>query len=323
MIVKPREKPLSILKLQALLRRLPPSHPKVPMITSDLRKREAGYKGECSIDYSLSFLDEKEYWIFHDLRLRDHQYFFQVDTLIMTSKGIILIEVKNMKGTLHFDSELHQLIRSLDGEEQAFPDPLLQVQRHEEQFKRWLQNQKVKLPPIYSLIVISNPQTIIRLSPRDRKLQEKILHREYLHFKILQINESLKEPVLQEKEKKKIGRLLKRNHTAEEFSVLSRYGLEKEEVIQGVICEECGTVPLLKCRKGWSCSKCDMLSRDAHIPALNDYKLLFGDSITNGQLREFLVIPSSGEATRLLRSLNLQSDGKTKGKVYCLSKQKS
>lgn len=48
MIVKERKIPLSILKLQALLRRLPSPHPKVPVIMKELNKKEAGYRGECA-----------------------------------------------------------------------------------------------------------------------------------------------------------------------------------------------------------------------------------------------------------------------------------
>ncbi|WP_352923874.1 hypothetical protein [Peribacillus simplex] len=59
LIVKKRKVPLAVRKLRALACKLPPSHPKVPLIMNDLRKREAGYKGECSIDFPLSFLEPK------------------------------------------------------------------------------------------------------------------------------------------------------------------------------------------------------------------------------------------------------------------------
>ncbi|MFJ7366272.1 nuclease-related domain-containing protein [Peribacillus frigoritolerans] len=98
LIVKKRKVPLAIRKLRALACRLPPNHPKVPLIMNDLKKREAGYKGECSIDFPLSFLEPKNYFIFHDLRLQDQSRFFQLDTLLISKKFALIIEVKNMAG---------------------------------------------------------------------------------------------------------------------------------------------------------------------------------------------------------------------------------
>ncbi|SFD43195.1 hypothetical protein SAMN05428981_101375 [Bacillus sp. OV194] len=44
MIVKPIQVPLIIKKLEALLRRLPPNHPKRPLIEKELASRFKGYR---------------------------------------------------------------------------------------------------------------------------------------------------------------------------------------------------------------------------------------------------------------------------------------
>lgn len=75
MIIKERKVPLSIQTREALLRRLPPNHPKRPEIKEDLKIAQAGYNGELNLDYHLAFLPEKDYRIFHDLRLF-HQSLF-------------------------------------------------------------------------------------------------------------------------------------------------------------------------------------------------------------------------------------------------------
>ncbi|MDO7485274.1 hypothetical protein Q5O89_03710 [Peribacillus frigoritolerans] len=49
LIVKERKVPLAIRKLRALVCRLPPNHPKIPLIMNDLKKREAGYKGNAPL----------------------------------------------------------------------------------------------------------------------------------------------------------------------------------------------------------------------------------------------------------------------------------
>ena len=86
MIVKERKVPLSILKLRALTHRIPQSHPKIPSIMNELKKREAGFKGESAIDFPLSFLEPKNYFIFHDLRLTGSIPIFSNGYLISIQK---------------------------------------------------------------------------------------------------------------------------------------------------------------------------------------------------------------------------------------------
>ncbi|MFD4927320.1 nuclease-related domain-containing protein [Peribacillus butanolivorans] len=319
MIVKERKVPLSILKLRALAHRLPQSHPKIPSIMNELKKREAGFKGESAIDFPLSFLEPKNYFIFHDLRLQDQSRFFQMDTLLVSKKFALIIEVKNIAGSIYFDPHFNQLIRKKEGKETAFPDPIIQVSRQESQLKNWFLKNGFSALPILSLVVISNPQTIIRTSPENRKLHHKVIHRDMLPSNINRIEQSIKNPTFCEKELKKIIRVINRNHIEADFSVLERYTLKPGELIKGVICENCKESPLLRRHGTWFCDNCQLLSKDAHIQALQDYFFLIGSTITNRQLREFLLVSSSASATRILQSLNLTSRGANKGRVYSLS----
>ncbi|MBM7587965.1 hypothetical protein JOC86_004540 [Bacillus pakistanensis] len=147
MIVKPRDIPLSIMKLKALKSRLPHNHPKISKINEALVISLAGLKGENSIDFPLSFLTDNKYLIFHDLRLEYNQYYFQIDTLLVSKSHILIIEVKNIAGTIYFDQEFNQMIRVKDGIEEAFADPLIQVQRHETQLKSWLKKKNFLISP--------------------------------------------------------------------------------------------------------------------------------------------------------------------------------
>ncbi|MGA5688480.1 hypothetical protein [Cytobacillus pseudoceanisediminis] len=63
MIKKERKASDFITKLEALLRRMPEMEPGRDRAVSELNKRRAGYIGEQQVDYYLSFLDEKEYWM--------------------------------------------------------------------------------------------------------------------------------------------------------------------------------------------------------------------------------------------------------------------
>ncbi|AOH57036.1 hypothetical protein ABE28_022040 [Peribacillus muralis] len=318
MIVKQRKVPLTILKLRVLARRLPPNLPRMAFIINDLKKKEAGYKGECSIDYPLGFLEPESHFIFHDVRLQEQARFFQLDTLIMTKKFGLIIEVKNITGMLFFDHHFNQLIRTKDGVESAFPDPLIQVSRQEEQLKNWFLEHGFPAFPILSLIVISNPQTIIRTSPENRKLHFKVIHRDALPAKIKQIEHMMKESILDDKVLKKAVRIINKQHIDADFSILERYSLTEEDLIKGVICGNCNSHQLLRRHGTWLCNQCGLSSKEAHIHALRDYFYLIGATITNRQLRDFINLSSASAATRILQSLNLTSSGANKGRVYSL-----
>ncbi|MDM5225399.1 nuclease-related domain-containing protein [Cytobacillus sp. NJ13] len=84
MLKKERKVPDFITKLEALIRRMPEMEQGRDRAVSELIKRRAGFIGEQKLDYYLSFLDGKEYWIYHGLWLSNGSQFFQIDTLLLT-----------------------------------------------------------------------------------------------------------------------------------------------------------------------------------------------------------------------------------------------
>ncbi|MCK1991625.1 NERD domain-containing protein [Peribacillus muralis] len=69
MIIKECKMPLKIEVLEALIRRLPPGHARQSAIQEDIKKIRAGYNGEYRVFNLLKALPEKDYLLFHDLRL--------------------------------------------------------------------------------------------------------------------------------------------------------------------------------------------------------------------------------------------------------------
>ncbi|RRN74822.1 hypothetical protein EI200_00140 [Peribacillus simplex] len=66
--------------------------------------------------------------------------------------------------------------------------------------------------PILSLIVISNPQTIIRTAPAYHKLHKKVIHRDALPVKMIQMVHSITDSILGEKDLKKAVRAMNKHH---------------------------------------------------------------------------------------------------------------
>lgn len=319
MIIKPRMYPLYIKKLEALQRRLLLEHPKFELIKEDCGKRIAGYRGEQSLDYHLGFLAEHQYHILHDVRIYDGTHFFQLDTVILSKKFILILEVKNITGTLYFDSDFNQLIRIQDEKKESFPDPILQVERQNYQLRKWLRLIKHSNLPVQSLVVIGSPRTILETTPQNEKIYKKVIHSAKLPFAILSIEQDYKKNYLSEKQLFQLSQQMVTNHTPLNIDILAQYKIPKGDILKGVICSYCQSLPMKRSKGKWICSKCSFISKDAHLSALEDYSLLIDSTITNQKMREFLNIQSTSVANKLLFSLKLESSGTKRGKIYHLN----
>ncbi|MGM0845791.1 MAG: nuclease-related domain-containing protein [Bacillota bacterium] len=183
MIIKPRTVPVELLQLEALDGRLPETHFAKELVSDDLGRKMAGYKGEINLNYPLSFLSSEEFFILHHVRLFDGTHYFQIDTLIIHTKFILIVEAKNISGILYFDADFNQLIRKNEKGEEAFSDPLLQVKRHKVQLTKWLISLNFSHLPIETLVVNSNPRTILKSS--SDSVHKKLSTVDNFHFKLL------------------------------------------------------------------------------------------------------------------------------------------
>ncbi|MFD3446492.1 nuclease-related domain-containing protein [Microbacteriaceae bacterium 4G12] len=315
MIVKERKMPIYLQQLEALFRRLPAHHPKRNVVSENVAKHRAGYKGEQAIDYPLSFLPEKEYSILHDIRLFNQDHYFQIDTIIISSRFLLFLEIKNIVGTLLFDSKFNQLIRISEEKSEGFPNPILQIKRQEIQLRKWLNLHGSSNLPIESLVVISTPRTIIKTS--DDTLLNTIIHSANLPNKIKQLEMKHKKKAI-DNVHELIHQIITDDSPLHQ-NVLEQYKITKEELLRGVQCEACSTAPMVKIRQGWHCPKCKDMSKWAHKFALRDYARLISTTCTNNELKDFLCIQSSATVKRLLHAMELPYTGENKGRKYDLT----
>lgn len=307
MVKKEREIPLRLIKEEALLRRLLPRHRIRKEIDQSVQKRWAGFRGEKELDYHLSFLPEKKYFLFQGLDFNG----FQIDSFVLSPHFGLLIECKNLKGTLHFQS--HQLIRTFKGEKEGFPHPLLQVQRQQIQFKKWLTLEKIKPFPLYHLVAICSHRSVLesdRLSTFD-----EILLAERIPFKIEDMTKKNPQRVLSSYQISKLSDLLITHHKPGCINLIEYFHLSPDDLILGISCPRCTFLPMQRVHGKWKCRQCLMVSYDAHEQVILDHLLLFG-SLTNSECQNLLQISSPDTTGRLLSSMDLPYQGLTKGRIY-------
>ncbi|MHA6250676.1 nuclease-related domain-containing protein [Oceanobacillus sp. CAU 1775] len=315
MIIKPLKPTHELLQIEALDKRLSPHHILKEEISLKARNLRAGYNGERALQFPLSFLPEDDFLIFHHLRLPDKQGFFQIDTLLLSTNYILIIEVKNIRDTITFD-DMGQTFREEHDVIQGFSNPVDQVNLQHLRLLRWLK--KLKLPPIpiEKIVTYTNPTTFLKNLTKKDDLPKVVMHKEKILDKINEISNMHQEKRVSDDELLKLAYQLILEHTEAKFDVFKKYGIRKDEIIKGVACEECSFIPMSRAFGKWFCSGCQSTSKNAHQAALLDYALLVNEYISNQEVKEFLQLKSRDVTKRLLLKENFQQFGERSGRKY-------
>lgn len=317
MIHKARSKPRILHFNEAILGRIPANHPKVPMILDSINRHEAGYAGERKLDYYLEQLPKNHYNILNDLRLHNSNTFFQLDSVLITLKYILLVDSKNIAGRLNFDNQFDQLIQN---DETTYENPLLQGKLHARDTRKWLLTHQFPSVPIEYLVVLTNNNCLIQSVDDPATLFRVCRGRSVIQRIEGLTNQYTNAPnVLTSEQCHQLIKLLLAKHTDPVYDIEKIYNISRSEVKSGVHCPTCKLLGCIYHRGKWICPKCGCESYGAHLKALRDYYLLFGPLITNQQFCEFLHFPSMDLSYKKLISLNLPSSGPKKTRIYQLS----
>ncbi|MGV3489679.1 MAG: nuclease-related domain-containing protein, partial [Tuberibacillus sp.] len=293
MFDKERTVPEKIVSMKILLGRLPEDHEKRPIIESELSNREAGYKGEKDADFYLRQLPKEKFRILNGLRLEVDGEAFQMDTLILTLSYAIIVEIKNLAYKIIYDTIHDQFLQELPGGSQKrYDNPLNQAERQRLCLNKWLYQHGFPPIPIHTLVVNSNPRTILKTSPEKPNNKLNIFNVENLPKQILKIDAGYYKEALDHDILKSLIKALKKAHTPPTYDLLKEYKISYDELIKGVPCPQCGYCPMERQYGCWSCARCQCRSKTAHEPAINNYLVLVKPTITNSECREWLGIES-------------------------------
>lgn len=306
---------MKILIYEAVVKRLPFNHPRKKDYQTKLMKLKAGYKGEVDLDYYLAQLPEKDYILLQSLRLPHLETHFQIDTLLLSPSFFINFESKNYAGEIDIDLNFDQLIRTIDGKQDTYGNPLLQAKIQTSNLNTWMKNHSFSFPPIEYFVTISSPQTTIKNTNKSPEVFYRVCRTARALYKIEDMKMKFKSETLTMKDLKKIAHKLIKSHQP---LIVDPKGLNLplDELAKGIQCPECHEFGMRRIHGNWLCPSCGHLSKTAHITAVRDLFLLHGFSINNQQLRDFLGIQSVDLATHILKSLNLVPSGSKKNRTY-------
>ncbi|MCT2535085.1 NERD domain-containing protein [Aquibacillus koreensis] len=303
-----------ISKMDALLQRLSSSHTSYIKLKDDYMKIVAGLRGEKELARQLKRLPQDGFVVLAGARLFQDGIPFQMDGLILSPKLIIIVESKNMFGTLFFDTEFNQMIRLANDVEEGYRNPITQVSFHKEQLQKWLFINGFGHPPIETLVSISHPSTILKTNAANQsQIFSQVMHAENIVGAIIQLQDKYDQTYLNVGE---ISALIERFHTPVDLNLLEKYEIKVKDLLTGVHCPNCKSLPMKRVYGKWLCPSCSSFSKDAHVKAIRDYLLLIQPTISNKQCRDFLHLKSANIAQLMLRSMGLRAEGETKSRVY-------
>lgn len=307
-----RKTPKSIIIIEALLRRLDANDRDFTYFQDYLTRLKYGYEGEHRVDrewFEMPYLNE--HYLFFNYEIENEFGFsHQVDTVLLTKHFLLILEVKNISGRVDYDEQKHQLTRTRPtGTEDILTNPFDQLHRHEELFQRILSKLKISLP-IEKAVVMANPSSIIGNVPKSPPIFHASGLRSFIK-KCLVRNESK----LTTSQLDKLAKYLLSKVVARDFDL----NISVERIRKGVLCENCNYSVVMTYKRGiWSCPQCGVQSRKAFLRALDDYRLLISDRITNQEFREFFHVESMYASSKILSRLNLKTVGNKKGRYYII-----
>jgi len=314
-ISKRRKEPLLLEGLNAAIERFGPEQGTIlPVLKARYASVKAGFGGEQQLDRVFeSYSFPMKYQVLHDLSLTSSTY-FQMDTLFITPSYAIVFEVKNIAGELRIVNNPPQLIRTLDnGEVKGFNSPITQVQSNCELLRDWFHARHFSLP-IYGAIVLAYSKQRIELF--DTEIPFLFPKAVPTYIRDLPTDT----PLLDDTSFKRLGNELVASHR--EFippPISFTYPDIQNKIITGVACPSCGLFGMNKYMKGWRCTGCDGTSPNAHKQAIRDWFLLFGGKMKNKDCREFLHIDRQQTANRVLKSMDLQTEGANRNRSYSMN----
>ncbi|MCQ2009451.1 NERD domain-containing protein [Sporolactobacillus sp. STSJ-5] len=322
MFLKTVEVPVYIEQYQAYVRRLPPSQLR-HNLESQFKKYWTGFRGEQMLEPLLASLPDKEYLIFHDLRLFNGVHYFQIDYLILTAKFILVLEVKNIAGTLTLDFLAHILTRLLNNKREIFQDPTVQSEMLKKQLQDWLAEHCGYLPgmPVEDIVVFASPSTFIRFINAINHEDQKVIRSSQLKKKTIAINNQLNSRVISSKMLKSVSKELIKGHHPKTLDLIRDGTVSCVDLIKGVRCPHCDYIPMIRLHRNWKCPSCRQTAPKAYFQALQDYRLLMGPKITTQDCKQFLQLESTSTSKYLLQTMHPNYTGNTSNRTYYLTEK--
>ena len=130
---------------------------------------QAGLRGEADVTRIFSRALDNTHYLFNDLLIRDGRATAQIDHLVVSPRGIFVVETKNWRGHIEGDARADRWSQTRQPGDAPISvhNPILQAQRQADFVKSFLSRVKVNGPAVHALVIIRSPRTTFRVLNAD------------------------------------------------------------------------------------------------------------------------------------------------------------
>lgn len=305
--------------LQRLLYRLPDKHAQRTFIEKEVYKSLAGKRGEERLEQKVTeFHLDGDYKFLRNVSLAIGEWKVQMDGLLLTGSGAIILESKNISGKLFFDAANGEFSRTdREGIRTIMDDPTIQLNKHIRFLEQFFKYRKIMLP-IKGLVVFTSKECEFLTKPKANYVCKTYQMVDYL-FRIHQTFPSESNQI----NLMKISKLLQKHRSPyNRVPLCQQFYIDAGDLQTGILCTQCKQHTLKrKKRVGWICSHCKTVDSEAFKFAVQEYFSLVDIELNNRRLREFCQISSVYATSRLLGTMDLEPNGALRNRAYQLKKK--
>ncbi|SDM42794.1 Nuclease-related domain-containing protein [Psychrobacillus sp. OK028] len=290
----------------ALLKRLEEESVMRDFIREEIRKQEAGVRGEDRLVGRLRELRlPGKLCVISDVCLELDDWKVQIDCLVVTDRCCIVLESKNISGALYFNEELDEFYKEENGLDTPFSNPYFQLMRHIRFVKEFLRNTLPQMKVTGAVIITAKSSRIIQ-----KPAHYPIYKLESIIERVTQMYNNCESARFSDEEVLAVEKLILKSKSTFVYAPLcEHYRIPVSEIRPGVECPSCGVLGMLRVYTTWNCRACGRNDRYAHISVVRDYFRIIDKKITNKEFRRFCMIDSKYAASRMLNSMDLIAYG--------------
>lgn len=263
-----------------------------------------GFEGEQLFDAYTQQL-QCDAIILNDLLLNFNNQTFQIDSLLITSNMIYLLEIKNYFGNFYYKND--RLYQKNDTE---VSNPLNQLQRTELLLRQLIQTLGFSIP-IQPQVIFINQSFTMYLAPLDKPF---IFPTQLKSF-FQQLNsERTKLTMQQQKLAEKLSSLHMHTHPNQSLPTYELHQLQK-----GMSCGDCQSLTITIKSKQSICSSCGQKEAldSAIIRNINEYQLLFpNEKITIKSMMDWCQMIVSPKQIRRILNKHFQKKSDSRWTYY-------
>lgn len=296
--------------IESLAARLDVEDAEFERIQEEIYRAQAGLAGEEKLQYTLrDYPFKQDVRIFYDFQCMNERGFsHQIDALVVTTRFVLIIEVKHISGTLLYKPDVHEFSRlSSDGTSTNFTNPFDQAHRHQLFLEHYFMSIGIQLPVRY-VVVITNLRA---------KLDASLFNLPILHVSGLPL-------FLENLQQHYTVDCVRLTDLCEQLERIAcrlpvRRSVTRDRIRNGVLCAPCGLKPIMHYARGyWVCPVCGVRDKDAVWLSLQHYRVLIGPHISNREFREFVGIASEEAASKILSRSGMKKIGKNRYTSYII-----